>query len=250
MHSNSTVTIRPDRLWRFLLAWILANGVAPTVFIALVLTSLFVSDTLGNDDLGASLGLAGFALFFLLLGVGNWMFMRRRGHSPAAWGTMTFLGAGCGSVALSFIAVHGPELIQPWIFSTADDLIDSPLPPSEITALIAVAAAGLSFGAAVGVCQAIVLRLSIWARLGWLTISVLATMFAFGIGYAIDTAYGDIAVVTGSRETLGVTWGWLLVVITTFFLTLIYAVPTGIALWRLLQRAARSYSESLLRRFD
>jgi hypothetical protein len=116
--------------------------------------------------------------------------------------------------------------------------------------LIAVAAAGLSFGAAVGVCQAIALRLSIWARLGWLSVSVLATMFAFGAGYAMDTAYGDIAVLMGSRETLGLTSGWLLVLMTTFLLTLIYAIPTGVTLWRLLQRAAHSYSESLLRRFD
>jgi hypothetical protein len=56
MRSNLDVTVQPDRLWRFLLAWISANGVAPTVFVALVLAGLFISDTLGNQEFGASLG--------------------------------------------------------------------------------------------------------------------------------------------------------------------------------------------------
>jgi hypothetical protein len=228
----------------------LANGVPPTASVALLLMAFLTDDASGDEGLAASLGLAGFALFFLGLGVGNWMFMRRRGRSPAAWGTMTFVGAGFGIASLTLVAIHGPELIQPWIFSTADDLINSPLLPSEMTALIVVAVAGLSFGAAVGACQAIVLRLSIWSCLVWLGVSMLAAMSALGASYATDAAYGDVAVLRGSREALELIWSGLSVLTTAFLLTLIYAVPTGTTLWWLLQRAARSHSESLLCRFD
>src|SRR5262249_15371975 len=114
-----------------------------------LLRAVSSAGTPGDDDLNAMIAFGGFAVFFVLLGVSNWLFIRRRGPNPTAWVIMTTVGAVIGAVSVGLIAVVGPDPVSHWYSTTGRAFIDRSWSADEVKEVnddTVAAFAGLAFG--------------------------------------------------------------------------------------------------------
>jgi hypothetical protein len=118
-----------------------------------------------------------------------------------------------------------------------------------MTALLVTGAAGIAFGFALSLFQAIVLPFSMRSRLAWLAVSSLAVPSALVAAFLLDLGYDDIFdFMSAPSDRL---WFWSpRLTAEVVIAILIYALPTGLALCWQLRHAARLRPRALVDRFD
>lgn len=242
--------VQREHVSRFLAGWILASVVPALPLIAIETQTVLLLDSPADERQAGLLSLFGIGVFLVLLAGGNWLFMRHRAVQPIAWGAMTIIGSVFGLAVAILVAAFGPELVPKWYFATPDDLIDSPLPPSQMTALLVTGGAGIAFGFSLGLFQAIALPFSMLSRLAWLIVSTLAVLSAFLAVFLLDLGYADIldllpAWIPPGRSSL---WSPRISADVVIAI-LIYALPTGLTLCLQLRRGLLQ-PRALVDRFD
>jgi len=241
----------PERMSRFVAGWLLASIVPALPLIVIWTQTVLLLGSSANERRAGLLAFSGIVLFLLLFAVGNWLFMRHRGTQPIAWGAMTIIGAAFGLVVAGVVVVLGPPLMSNWYFVTADDLIDSPLPPAQMTELLVAVGAGIVFGFGLSLFQAIALPFSMLARLSWLVVSISAVTFAFVAAFLLDLGYDDFLDLIAVRVPSAGLWFWSpRIAVEVVIAILIYALPTGVVLRWLLRCGRRRGQDALADRFD
>src|SRR5262249_29206650 len=121
------------------------------------------------------------------------------------------------------------------------------------TIFVGFLAVGLLFGLACGSIQAIVLRVGWWLRLQWVAVSAGSGLLVASLAYAIKEAEAVNHGIRAFVEVTNLPGEWTELVVTLVYLPLLvacFALPPGVALFRLLHKHREVAKETLLRRFD
>lgn len=226
-------------LW--LAAWVLPVCiVVPAIMVTAYLGIQYDADGLSFVAMGMLL------LHPVLTALGHGYLMRGRLRRPRLWGVLT--GGGLVVAALAFslsLALFYGRLAMagqvPGTFSIF------------AYAVTYYAAAGLLAGLIVGVLQCASLAAPWWLRLGWCGVSVLGGLCAAAWLWAwneVALLSAWAASIAGSLFDRG---EWMEVPMVTAWLAaavLLHALPTGLAMRRLLCRRAVTESAALAARFD
>lgn len=227
-------------LARWLAAWVLPGCVTVPVFIA----AIYLGDRYTSPGLYYT-AMAVVLAQPVLLAVAHARLMRGRLRRPRLWGVMT--GGGVAIAAL------GATVVLPGLVQVVVAPSPSPGVPNMATVATYYASAGLLFGLIVGLLQSTALG-AIWTQsVAWSVVSALGSLVASSWIWAwaevgalsgwADSISGSLFLRGEWRAVPAVT-GWIAAAV------LLHALPTGLAMRRLLRRRAATESAALAARFD
>lgn len=241
----------------FLLRWIAAWVLPMCVSALAMLACVRMSRNVAGRDIFQPLGILAMLSYPALLAVSHGHVMRKSLRRPILWGVLT--GGGVLVAGLAILGLSWPffQVMPRSPFFVAMHWLRNALAAAgmsiDIDRLYA-AGFGLLLGLLIGSAQAAVLGWTWRVRLGWCLVSVVGGWLA-GFSIIVSDEIGPLArLMDDAAESLiqrGGGWGGVPVIALWFAsVPLIYALPTGLAMRRLLRRRHAAESAAIVARFD
>jgi hypothetical protein len=223
----------------FMLRWLAATLVPFCLSIGGALLAFRLGVIYHDSDLFFYVTVLCVLAFPALIALGHGYLMRGLLRRSRLWGVLTGGGSVAGVFALVVVSLGFDLLWAPWIADRARWL--API------------IAGTFFGLVVGSMQTLALGTSWPVRLQWCAVSMLAGLLALLWVVASVELEPLRALMDAAGDSMVEEGDWMGVPLITLWsasAVLVYALPTGAAMRRLLRRRLLADAEALARRFD